>query len=221
MADEAARQEAKALRKAEKKRLREEAAGAVADGVEDEEAKKKRKLEKAAKKAKKEQEKKKTAGSEASVPNPNLLGAKVVTYANDFTEVQFQCAIAKPYSPPGEKLTKKILQLVNEAYKVKAVVNGIKLTRKALSKNVKGICVMAANVAPLDVISHMPAVLEDANCPYIWVPSRYELGLACMQKRAVSVVLIKQEGLPEAAAHTYEKVKKVIKEMQKQCFIQA
>lgn len=39
---------------------------------------------------------------------------RLASYANDFTEVQFQCAIAKPYSPPGEKLTKKILQLVNE-----------------------------------------------------------------------------------------------------------
>lgn len=43
-----------------------------------------------------------------------MLGAKVVTYANGFAEVQFQCVIAKPFSPPGEKLTKKILQLVNE-----------------------------------------------------------------------------------------------------------
>ena len=53
-------------------------------------------------------------GKEESIPNPLLSGAKVETYQNGFSEVQFIAAIAKPFSPPGEKLTKKILQLVNE-----------------------------------------------------------------------------------------------------------
>lgn len=59
------------------------------------------------------------------------------------------------------------------AYKVKAVVNGIKLTRKAVGKGVKGICVMAANVAPLDVISHM--VCPVSCCAVLrrcWTPTR-------------------------------------------------
>lgn len=179
-------------------------------------------MEKAAKKASKEIGQmqslvsKNSDASEETIANPLLSGAKVVSYANDYSEVQFITPIAKPFSPPGEKLTKKLLQLVNEAYKTKSLVNGIKLVRKAATKKVEGICVIAANVAPLDVISHLPGVLEDAGCPYIWVPSRYELGLACMQKRPVSSVIIKKEGLSTEAAHTFDKVKKIIKEMHKQ-----
>jgi|EP00670_Eutreptiella_braarudii_P005705 H/ACA ribonucleoprotein complex subunit 2 len=228
MDDEAAR--LKAERKAEKKRKREEeaakagAAEAPAEETE-EEAKKRRKLEKAARKAQKEMEKMQkivtAEGKEESIPNPLLSGAKVETYQNGFSEVQFIAAIAKPFSPPGEKLTKKILQLVNEAYKTKSIVNGIKLVRKAVSKGTPSICVLAANVAPLDIISHLPGLLEDHKCPYIWVPSRYELGLACMQKRAVSAVVIKEDGLSESAAATYQKVRKIIKEMHKQLLVGA
>jgi len=38
---------------------------------------------------------------------------------------------------------------------VKGLLKGVKIVRKAAEKGTKGICVMAANVAPLDVISHM------------------------------------------------------------------
>ena len=42
----------------------------------------------------------------------------------------------------------------------------------------------------MDVISHIPVLCEDHNIPYIYVPSRAELGAAGSTKRPTSVVMM-------------------------------
>ena len=42
----------------------------------------------------------------------------------------------------------------------------------------------------MDVISHIPVLCEDHNIPYIYVPSRAELGSAGSTKRPTSVVML-------------------------------
>lgn len=42
----------------------------------------------------------------------------------------------------------------------------------------------------MDVISHIPVLCEDHNIPYIYVPSRAELGAAGSTKRPTSVVML-------------------------------
>ena len=34
------------------------------------------------------------------------------------------------------------------------------------------ICVIAGNISPIDVITHVPILCEEANVPYIYVPSK-------------------------------------------------
>jgi H/ACA ribonucleoprotein complex subunit 2 len=53
-----------------------------------------------------------------------------------------------------------------------------------------GVVIIAADISPPDVISHIPVLCEDHNIPYIYVTSRAELGAAGSTKRATSVVLI-------------------------------
>lgn len=56
----------------------------------------------------------------------------------------------------------------------------------------------------MDVISHIPVLCEDHGIPYIFVPSRAELGAAGATKRPTSVVMVglerggKKEGRAEA-----------------------
>ena len=45
----------------------------------------------------------------------------------------------------------------------------------------------------MDVISHIPVLCEDHGVPYIFVPSRAELGAAGNTKRPTSVVMVSQE----------------------------
>ena len=52
------------------------------------------------------------------------------------------------------------------------------------------IIILAADISPMDVISHIPVLCEDHGVPYIFVPSRVELGAAGNTKRPTSVVMI-------------------------------
>lgn len=69
-----------------------------------------------------------------------------------------------------------------------------------------GVVVLAADISPMDVISHIPVLCEDHGVPYIFVPSRAELGAAGNTKRPTSVVLIsKEKGGKKKVGETTEK----------------
>lgn len=64
-----------------------------------------------------------------------------------------------------------------------------------------GVVIIAGDISPMDVISHLPVLCEDHNVPFIFVTSRAELGAAAKTKRPTSVVMImeKPEGKKKAA----------------------
>ena len=77
---------------------------------------------------------------------------------------------------------------------------GVKEVVKALRKSTSssttsssspiGVVILAADISPMDVISHIPVLCEDHNIPYIYVTSRAELGMAGQTKRPTSVVMV-------------------------------
>ena len=89
------------------------------------------------------------------------------------------------------------------ANKHSALKRGVKEVVKALRKSpmpppsskdpAPFICVLAADISPMDVISHIPVLCEDHGIPYIFVTSRAELGAAGSTKRPTSVVLVGRE----------------------------
>lgn len=50
--------------------------------------------------------------------------------------------------------------------------------------------IFAADVSPVDVISHLPIQCENSGIPYAFIRSRLELGQAAKTKRPTSVVLL-------------------------------
>lgn len=52
------------------------------------------------------------------------------------------------------------------------------------------VCIIAADISPIDVLSHLPILCEEKNVPYIYVKSRAEIGEACKTKRPTSCVFI-------------------------------
>jgi H/ACA ribonucleoprotein complex subunit 2 len=71
----------------------------------------------------------------------------------------------------------------------------VKEVVKALKKETKGVCVIAGDISPIDVITHVPILCEEANVPYVYVHSKEELGAAGMTKRPTSVMLVMPEGV--------------------------
>ena len=61
----------------------------------------------------------------------------------------------------------------------------------------------------MDVISHIPVLCEDHAIPYLYVPSRAELGAAGSTKRPTSVVMLTPKigkGVDEAGQKEWEEV---------------
>ncbi|KMU91536.1 H/ACA ribonucleoprotein complex subunit 2 [Coccidioides immitis H538.4] len=108
-----------------------------------------------------------------------------------------------PFANPlaDDKVAKKVLKSVRKAAVNKSLKRGVKEVVKAVRKspvpaaNVAvtspiGIVVLAADISPMDVISHIPVLCEDHGIPYVYVTSRAELGSAGSTKRPTSVVMV-------------------------------
>jgi len=108
-----------------------------------------------------------------------------------------------PFANPlaEDKVAKKVLKSVKKAAGNKSLKRGVKEVVKALRKSPvplvnatisepTGIVVLAADISPMDVISHIPVLCEDHGIPYVFVRSRAELGAAGATKRPTSVVMV-------------------------------
>ena len=91
----------------------------------------------------------------------------------------------------SKKSTKKAHKLVRKATQSKSLRRGVKELVKGLRKGDKGIAILAGDVFPIDVMSHLPILLEEHNVPYLFVPSKRDLGAAACTKRPTSCVLVK------------------------------
>lgn len=110
---------------------------------------------------------------------------------------KFVSVIAKPLA--DEKLTKKVLKLAKRAAKRRQIKRGVKEVVKALRKGAKGVVVLAGDISPIDVLTHIPVVCEDAGVPYVYVPSKEELGAAALSKRPTSCMLLLPKAPPRKA----------------------
>ncbi|KAK6205020.1 50S ribosomal protein L30e-like protein [Scheffersomyces amazonensis] len=123
---------------------------------------------------------------------------------------------AKPLAP--KKLNKKVLKTVKKASKAKHVKRGVKEVVKALRKGEKGLVIIAGDISPADVISHIPVLCEDNSVPFVFIPSKEDLGSAGATKRPTSCVMIvpgggkskKNADKTEEYRETYDEVVKEI-----------
>ncbi|KAM3147757.1 hypothetical protein pb186bvf_000085 [Paramecium bursaria] len=89
-----------------------------------------------------------------------------------------------------DKLRQSLLKFITRQIGIKHIKRGVKEVGKALRKKTLGIVVFAADISPVDVLSHLPLQCEELGIPYCYVRSRLELGAAAQTKKPTSVVLI-------------------------------
>jgi H/ACA ribonucleoprotein complex subunit 2 len=112
----------------------------------------------------------------------------------------------------NKKSTKKAHKLVKKAAGLKHIRRGVKEVVKALRKGETGLAIMAGDIYPVDVISHLPVYLEEKNLPYIFVPSKQDLGAAASTKRPTSIVLIRTPNKDFEGQDLYDALVKEAKE---------
>ncbi|KAE9602239.1 putative 50S ribosomal protein L30e [Lupinus albus] len=96
--------------------------------------------------------------------------------------------IAKPLA--GKKLSKRTLKLVRKAAEHKCLKRGVKEVVKSIRRGHKGLCVIAGNISPIDVITHVPILCEESDIPYVYVHSKEDLATAGATKRPTCCVLV-------------------------------
>ncbi|THH11731.1 hypothetical protein EW145_g449 [Phellinidium pouzarii] len=94
-------------------------------------------------------------------------------------------------SPLAQPLAqKKLLKKLHKTIKKRQVKRGVKEVVKGIRKGEKGLLVLAADITPMDIISHLPVLSEEAQIPYVFIPSKEELGHASSTKRPTSCVMV-------------------------------
>ncbi|KAK1310980.1 H/ACA ribonucleoprotein complex subunit 2-like protein [Acorus calamus] len=72
----------------------------------------------------------------------------------------------------------------------KCLRRGVKEVVKSIRRGNKGLCVIAGNISPIDVITHVPILCEESDIPYIYVHSKEDLATAGATKRPTCCVLV-------------------------------
>ncbi len=126
--------------------------------------------------------------------------------------------IAKPMAT--EKLTTKLLGLTSKLSNFKLIKRGVKEINKYFRKfkenNQESICILAGDVSPVDVISHIPILCEKNKVPYIYIPSRQALGTASQTKRPTSVVILLRPPEDSKYREKFDKIKSIVSEYEEE-----
>ncbi|KAJ3510989.1 hypothetical protein NLJ89_g4361 [Agrocybe chaxingu] len=126
--------------------------------------------------------------ADASVERPPKKAKKEKEKEEIVIPVEDLSPIAHPLAQ--KKLVKKLHKTIKKASKARQVKRGVKEVVKGIRKGEKGLLVLAADINPIDIISHLPVMSEEAQIPYIFVSSKEELGHASSTKRPTSCVMI-------------------------------
>lgn len=118
--------------------------------------------------------------------------------------VFFVSEIATPLA--GQRMERKLLRFAKKCLQHKGVRRGVKEVCKSIRRGAEGLVVFAADVSPVDVISHIPVQCETRGLPYVFVKSRAELGLAAGTARPTSVVLLQAPPADSPLREGYDKL---------------
>ena len=91
---------------------------------------------------------------------------------------------------PSEELADETYNAVEKARDTGNIVTGTNEVTKSIERNEADLIVIAGNVSPEEIVMHLPALSEEKDVPYTFVPDKDELGLAAginVQAAAISV----------------------------------
>lgn len=77
-----------------------------------------------------------------------------------------------------KEVSDKVLRLVEMAKNTGKVKKGINETTKFIDRGLAKLVVIASDVEPKEIVMHLPALCGEKKIPYVYVPSKMELGRA-------------------------------------------
>jgi large subunit ribosomal protein L7Ae len=93
-----------------------------------------------------------------------------------------------------KELVDKVYQLLEEAKSTGKIRKGANEATKAIEKGQAKLIVIAEDVNPPEVTMHLPLLADEKQIPYIYVPSRSELGAAGGMAVSTSAIAVLDAG---------------------------
>jgi len=109
-----------------------------------------------------------------------------------------------------KELAEKALQALELARNTGKIKKGTNETTKAVEKGLAKLVLIAEDVDPEEIVMHLPPLCEEKNVPYLYVPSKAELGRAAgIDVAAASACIVE----PGEAKNLVESITKEIKKI--------
>jgi len=81
-----------------------------------------------------------------------------------------------------------LAEIVRDSGKIKKGTNEV---TKAIERGNAVMVIMATDVAPPEILAHIPALCDERNVPYVYVQSKAELGISIgLEKPTASIAII-------------------------------
>jgi len=111
-----------------------------------------------------------------------------------------------------KELVNKVYEAVTVAKANGKIRKGVNETTKAIDRGIAKLVIMAEDVTPPEILMHLPVLCEEKKVPYVYVPSKVELGKSCGIEVPTSSIAIVQEGdAKKLVAEIAEKAKALAK----------
>lgn len=94
----------------------------------------------------------------------------------------------------SKELADQAYEAIEAASKTGKVHRGVNETTKIVERGTAKLVVMAADVSPEEILMHLPVLCHEKNVPYIYVPSKMELGKASGLEVPSASIAISAEG---------------------------
>ena len=129
--------------------------------------------------------------SPSSSPTSSSKKPKISEKDDDSTFIYNTSNISSIASPlASDKLCKKLYKVIRKASKSHHLKRGVREVAKAIRKGEKGMVLLAGDINPIDVITHLPVFCEENNVPYVYVPEKSVLGMSSGSKRPTSCLMV-------------------------------
>ena len=112
-----------------------------------------------------------------------------------------------------QELAEKVLEAVEKARLTGKVRRGTNETTKMVEREKAKLVIIAEDVDPPEIVMHLPALCDEKGIPYVYVPSKKELGAAAgLQVAAASVAIVEPGEAKELIEDIIKKVEALRKE---------
>lgn len=110
-----------------------------------------------------------------------------------------------------KELIEKALEAATLAHTSGKMRRGVNETTKAIERGLAKLVIMAEDVTPEEILMHLPVLCEEKEVPYVYVPSKMDLGRASGIEVPTSSIAITEEGEAKNAIDDISRQTKALK----------